>query len=64
MAKLTFLRVLKSNLKCAFCKNKDCPVRYYPERKKSQHFNGNRIVTVCKKDQQTHIDKSLKRPLP
>ena len=64
MAKLTFLRVLKSNLKCAFCKNKDCPVRYYPERKKHQHFNGKQSLIVCEKDRQTQIDKSLKRPLP
>ena len=34
MAKLTFFSVLKSNLKCAFCKNENCPVRYMPERKK------------------------------
>ena len=34
MAKLTFLSVLKSNLKCAFCKNENCPVRYMPKGKK------------------------------
>lgn len=40
MAKLTFLQVLKNNLKCAVCKNKDCSVRYYPERKKNQYYAG------------------------
>ena len=29
--KLTFFQVLKNNLKCAFCKEKDCPARYNPE---------------------------------
>ena len=27
MAKITFLRVLKNNLKCAICKEKECSVR-------------------------------------
>ncbi len=31
MAKLTFFDVLKNNLKCAFCREKGCPVRYMPE---------------------------------
>lgn len=64
MAKLTFLRVLKSNLKCAVCKNKDCPVRYYPERKKIQYSDSTRYVIGCEKDRQDYIEKSLKRPLP
>ena len=64
MAKLTFFRVLKSNLKCAVCKKKDCPVRYYPERKKIQYCDGTRYVTGCEKDRQKYIEESLKRPLP
>lgn len=64
MAKFTFLRVLGSNLKCAVCKKKDCPVRYYPERRKIQYCDGTRYVTGCEKDRQKHIEKSLKRPLP
>lgn len=64
MAKFTFLRVLWSNLKCAVCKKKDCPVRYYPERRKIQYCDGTRYVTGCEKDRQKHIEKSLKRPLP
>ena len=64
MAKITFLKVLKSNLKCARCKNKECPVRYYPERRKIQYYDGTRYVTDCEKDRQKHIEKSLKRPLP
>ena len=64
MAKFTFLRVLGSNLKCAVCKKKDCPVRYYPERRKIQYCDGTRYVTDCEKDRQKHIEKSLKRPLP
>ena len=55
MTKFTFLRVLGNNLKCAVCKKKNCPVRYYPERKKVQIYGGTRYVTRCKKDQQKHI---------
>ena len=64
MAKFTFLRVLGSNLKCKKKKKKDCPVRYYPERRKIQYCDGTRYVTGCEKDRQKHIEKSLKRPLP
>lgn len=61
MAKITFWRVLKSNLKCAVCKTKNCPVRYYPERK---NIVGRVYVAVCEKDRQDFIDKTLKKPLP
>ena len=61
MAKITFLRVLKSNLKCAVCKKKECPVRYYPERK---NIVGRTYVAACEKDRQEFIDNTLKRPLP
>ena len=50
MAKLTFFSVLKSNVKCVFCKEKDCPVRYMPQRLKIQTYNGFRLITRCKKD--------------
>ena len=55
MAKFTFLRILRSNLKCAICKKKNCSVRYYPERRKIQYYGGTRYVTVCEKDRQEHI---------
>ena len=64
MAKLTFLQVLKSNLKCAACKKKDCTVRYYPKRRKIQYCDGTRYVISCEIDRQKHIEDSLKRPLP
>ena len=48
MAKLTFLSVLKSNLKCAFCKKENCPVRYMPQRKKTQIYNGTYYETMLK----------------
>ena len=64
MAKITFWKVLKSNIKCAVCKNKDCPVRYYPERRKIQWCEGTRYITGCEKDREAYIKKSLKRPLP
>ena len=64
MAKLTFLSVLKSNLKCAFCKKENCPVRYMPQREKTQIYNGTRYVTRCEKDQKAHEDAILKKRLP
>jgi len=64
MAKLTFFSVLKSNLKCAFYKNKNCPVRYMPQRKKTQYYDGTRYVTRCEKDRKAHEDAILKRRLP
>ena len=63
MAKLTFFSVLKSNLKCAVCKNKDCPVRYYPERKKSQFSGGSKFVTRCEKDKKAHEDRIMRELL-
>lgn len=64
MAKITFFQVLKSNLKCALCKKKKCPVRYYPERKKTQYYNAERYITRCEKDEKSHVEKTEKRPLP
>ena len=64
MAKLTFLSVLKSNLKCAFCKKENCPVRYMPQRKKTQIYNGTRYVRRCEKDQKACEDAILKKRLP
>lgn len=64
MARLTFFSVLKSNLKCAFCKNKNCPVRYMPQRKRTQYYDGTRYVTSCEKDRKAREDAILKRRLP
>lgn len=64
MAKLTFFSVLKSNLKCAFCKTKDCPVRYMPERKGYHYYDGTRYVTSCEKDKKAREEAILKKPLP
>ena len=33
MKKISFFRVLKNNLECAFCREKNCPARYYPNKK-------------------------------
>lgn len=64
MAKLTFFSVLKSNLKCAFCKDENCPVRYMPERKRTQFYDGTKYVTRCEKDKKAYFEASLKRRLP
>lgn len=62
-----FCKVLKSNLKCAFCKNKNCSVRYYPEGMKTQVYGSTQIVTRCKKDQKAYEEgrgKVFKKPMP
>lgn len=48
----TFFSALKSNLKCAFCKEKECPVRYLPDRELKQFYHGTVYVTSCKKDKE------------
>ena len=64
MAKLTFFSVLKSNLKCAFCKIENCPVRYMPKREIVQYCHGIRYVIGCEKDIEAHRKAILKKPLP
>lgn len=64
MNNLSFFSVLRSNLKCAFCKRKDCRVRYYPERKKTQIYDGTRYVDSCSKDREKWEENALKRKLP
>ena len=61
MARITFFSVLKSNLKCALCKKENCPVKYMPERKQSQTYDGHRFITRCEKDQKAHEDAILKK---
>lgn len=64
MEKLTFFSVLKSNLKCAFCKEKNCRVRYYPNRKKIQICDGRRYVDNCPKDRRKWEENAINRKLP
>lgn len=56
----TFFRVLKSNLKCAVCEVKHCPVKYYPERQIKHHYEGSRYIIRCEKDE----EERRNRPLP
>ncbi len=60
MAKITFFSVLKSNLKCAFCKKKYCSVRYMPERKIKQYYDGHRYFIRCEKDTEACKNKNEK----
>ncbi len=61
MTKLSFFSVLKSNLKCAFCKKKNCLVKYFPERKKVQYYNGSKFVTECEKDKEARENAIFKK---
>lgn len=60
MSKTTFFSVIKGNIECAFCKRKNCPLRYYPNHKK---IVGGSIIG-CNKDFEKRSKKSLKRKLP
>ena len=64
MKNMSFWSVLKSNLKCAFCKEKNCRIRYYPTRKKYYVYSGTRYVEECKKDREKKFDKAFKGKLP
>lgn len=64
MARRTFFSVLKSNIKCALCKNKNCRVRYYPDRRDVQYLEGSRFVTSCEKDMEKRFKSIGKRKLP
>ena len=64
MKKFTFFSTLKSNLKCSFCKITNCPVRYTPQRKIIQYYNGTTYVTMCKKDREKREKRILKKRLP
>ena len=56
-----FFKVLRDNLDCAFCKEKLCPMRYYPNHHKM-------VSTIriggCKKEMERRYKKMLKRKLP
>lgn len=60
MAQISFFRILKSNVKCALCKNKNCPVRFFPERKQYQYYDGTRYVIECEKDKKAREDSIIK----
>ena len=61
MTKLSFFSVLKSNLKCAFCKKENCTVKYLPERKRIQYHNGSKFVTECEKDKEKRENAIFKK---
>lgn len=63
MDRITFFSVLGSNLKCAFCKNKHCRVRYYPQRKKIQILDGRKFADICQKDREKRAKNAFKRKL-
>lgn len=59
MKRLTFFSVLRNNLKCAFCKNKDCRLRYLPNRKEEYYYSGTRFVEECPKDKEKSVKQAL-----
>ena len=61
MAGVNFFSVLKSNFKCAMCKNKNCKVRYFPNRESVTYSNGAKYVTRCEKDRKKEEDRVFKK---
>lgn len=53
-----FFSVLKDNLKCAFCKEPNCPVKYFPDHKREQvvRLHGEMYVTRCPKEKKNRKD--------
>ena len=61
MARVNFFSVLKSNLKCAMCKNKNCKVRYFPNREDVTYLNGTKYVMRCEQDKKKEENRILKK---
>ncbi len=62
MKKVSFLSVLKSNLKCFLCKNKNyCSVKFMPQMKKIAYLDGIRYVTWCERAKKAREDAILKK---
>ena len=56
--KYTFFEVLKNNIECAFCKEKNCRMKYYPGHAFPVGLNR----YLCEKMLDKKIDKILKEP--
>lgn len=64
MRNISFFSALRSNLKCAVCRNKKCRLRYTPNRRKVQIYDGTRYVDTCPKDRDKKWKNMLGRKLP
>ena len=60
MEVINFFRITLSNVKCAFCRKKNCKVRFLPGRRKYTWVGGTRYVSYCVKDLDKKIEKVLK----
>jgi hypothetical protein len=64
MAKYTFIGVLADNVKCAVCRVKDCPVKYYPGRKVTLWHESEKMTIGCAKNAAKKLSKMQKNKLP
>ncbi len=64
MCKMSFFSVLRSNIKCAICRNKNCKLRFTPNRREVQIYGGRRYVDTCPKDRDKQWKEMLERKLP
>ena len=60
----TFIGVLTDNVKCAVCRVKDCPVKYYPGRKVTLWHESEKMTIGCAKDTAKKLSKMQKTKLP
>lgn len=68
MKKTSFLKVIKGNIKCLFCDNKKCYVRYSPNLEKVELITGGdwlrKVIYRCPKLEEKKKEKILSKPLP
>ena len=64
MRKLSLWKVILSNIKCGFCKEKNCKVRFYPERRQIRNVGGKYYTILCFKDNNKRIENTLNKKLP
>ena len=57
MSRNTFFSIIISNIKCACCRYKECPVRYYANKRYEQFCGGSRFVEECTKDKLNEREK-------
>lgn len=60
MSTINIFSVIKNNIECALCKDKNCPLRYSPNHRQRVGCS----IIVCKKETEKRLKKALRRKLP
>ena len=59
--RVSFFKVLKNNLQCAFCKEEKCYARYMPEKQQTWRCGGNIYGASCKKDREKQLNRMIRK---